>query len=406
VIDNMSPCPIVLLTGFLGAGKTTLLNALLRDPAFADTAVLINEFGEVAIDHDLIAEFGDDGLVTTTTGCLCCEVSSDIKESLFDLRSLRREGKIRPFRRVIVETTGLVDPVPVLNALLAPPRQARIDRVVSAEFALTRVVTLFDAVTGGAAIEQHFEALKQIALADAVVLTKTDLAHDPATLSDVKAERARLQALNPGAPILDRHADWPTIRELFLSSGTYDLRTKGEDALAWLKAEALAGSHPHVHGDAVQRGDGVSSHCLVIDEPIPPVVLDFFLDALKIGAGPDLLRIKGLVALSDDPERPVVLHGVQHLIHPIGRLDRWPSADKRTRIVLIGCNLNVAAMRNLLTPKARPRAPRSARSLKGGLAAALGATALALGASWLGRHPTAERPATSMVHQSDPGERP
>jgi G3E family GTPase len=405
VIDNMSPCPVVLLTGFLGAGKTTLLNAVLRDPAFADTAVLINEFGEVPIDHDLVAEFGG-GLVTTTTGCLCCEASSEIKESLFDLWSRRRDHQVSPFRRVIVETTGLVDPVPVLNTLLAPPRQARIDRVVSAEFALARVIALFDAVLGGATIDRHFEASKQIALADAVVLTKTDLAHDPATLADVDAEKARLQALNPGAPILDRHADWPTIRELFLSSGTYDLRTKGEDALAWLKAEAVTGSHPHSHGDAAQRGDGISSHCLVIDEPVPPVVLDFFLDALKIGAGPDLLRIKGLVALTDDPERPVVLHGVQHLIHPIDRLDRWPSADRRTRLVLIGRNLNVAAMRNLLTPKARPRAPRSARKLKAGLAAALGATALALGASWLGRHATAERPATSMGHQPHPGERP
>jgi G3E family GTPase len=250
--------------------------------------------------------------------------------------------------------------VPVLNTLLAPPRQARNDRVVSTAFALARVVALFDAITGAASIDRHFEALKQVALADAIVLTKTDLAHDPATLSDFQADRARLGALNPGAPILDRRADWPAIREILLNPGTYDLRTKGEDAVAWLKADALMGSD-HAHADAARRGDGISSHCLVIDDPISPVLLDFFLDALKIGAGADLLRIKGLVALTDDPERPVVLHGVQHLIHPIDRLDRWPSEDTRTRLVLIGRNLNIAGMRNLLTSKPRAQAPRSHR---------------------------------------------
>lgn len=354
----MSPCPVVLLTGFLGAGKTTMLNALLRDPLLAESAVLINELGEVAIDHDLVAELGED-LVTTTTGCLCCEAASNIRDTLFDLWARRRDGKIRSFRRVVVETTGLVDPVPVLNALLAAPSPMRTERIVAAEFALARVIALFDAVTGGATIDRHFEALKQVVLADAIVLTQADLARDPATRTDVEAEKARLQALNPGAPILDRHADWPAIRTLFLSPGTYDLRTKGEDALAWLRADALIGAHQHAHANGAQRGDDITSHCLVIDEPIAPVVLDFFLDALKIGAGPDLLRIKGLVALTDNPDRPIVLHGVQHLIHPIDRLDRWPSADRRTRLVLIGRHLNIEAMRNLLTPRTRPRGPRS-----------------------------------------------
>jgi G3E family GTPase len=349
---------VILLTGFLGAGKTTLLNALLRDPAITDTAVLINEFGDVAIDHDLVAEFGED-LVTTTTGCLCCEASSDIRDSLHDLWTRRRDGKIPSFRRVIVETTGLVDPVPVLSALLAAPSPMRTDRIVAAEFALARMITLFDAIAGGATIDRHFEALKQIALADAIVLTKTDLAHDPATRADIAAETERLKAVNAGAAILDRHADWPAMRELILSPGTYDLRTKGEDALAWLKAEALIGSHQHAHADAAERADGIVSHCIVIDEPIPAVVLDFFLDALKIGAGPDLLRVKGLVALADDPDRPIVLHGVQHLIHPIDRLNRWPSADRRTRLVLIGRHLNIEAMRSLLTPKIRTRANKS-----------------------------------------------
>jgi G3E family GTPase len=383
--SGMLPIPVVLLTGFLGAGKTTLLKALLRDPAFADTAVLINEIGEVAIDHELIAEFSDD-LVTTTTGCLCCQALSDLKRSLFNLWARRRNGEAPGFRRVLVETTGLVDPVPVLNALLAPPGRGEPDRVVASAFALARVVTLFDAVTGAASLDRHFEALKQVALADAVVLTKTDLAHDPATLGDIEADRVRIEALNPGALVLDCHAHWPAIRDLVLSPGTYDLRTKGEDALAWLKADALMGSGEHAHGARGQHSDGILSHCLVIDDPIPPVLLDFFLDSLRIGAGPDLLRIKGLVALADDPERPVVLHGVQHLIHPIDRLERWPSDDRRTRLVLIGRNLNAASMRALLTPKARPQVRsllrRAAATLVGG----------DLGAAPAGRDAAAERP--------------
>jgi G3E family GTPase len=393
----MLPIPVILLTGFLGAGKTTLLNALLRDPAFADTAVLINEFGEMAIDHDLIAEFNDD-LVTTTTGCICCQASSDLKRSLFDLWTRRRNGDAPRFRRVLVETTGLVDPVPVLSALLAPPGSAEADRVVASAFALARVVALFDAVTGAASIERHFEALKQLVLADAIVLTKTDLARDPASLSDIEADKARLAALNPGALVLDRHAHWPAIRDLVLSPGTYDLRTKGEDALAWLKADALMGATEHAHGHGGEHDDGIVSHCLVIDDPIPPVLLDFFLDTLKIGAGPDLLRIKGLVALTDDPERPVILHGVQHLIHPIDRLDRWPSEDRRTRLVLIGRHLNVAAMRALLTPRTRPPTRSLARRATTRLIVGAVIAALAAAAGSIGRDAAAERP-VAPIHQ-------
>jgi G3E family GTPase len=183
-----------------------------------------------------------------------------------------------------------------------------------------------------------------------------------------------------------------------LSPGTYDLRTKGEDALAWLKADALMGATGHAHGHGGEHDDGISSHCLVIDDPIPPVLFDFFLDTLKIGAGPDLLRIKGLVALTDDPERPVVLHGVQHLIHPIDRLDRWPSEDRRTRIVLIGRNLNVAAMRALLTPRARPQARSLARRTTTGLIIGAVIAALAAAAGSIGRDAAAERP-VAPIHQ-------
>lgn len=350
----MTPVPVAILTGFLGAGKTTVLNALLRDPAFAETAVLINEFGDVQIDHDLVAEFSDE-LVTTNTGCLCCTASSDLKQSLFDLWMRRQIGKVPAFQRVFVETTGLVDPVPVVGTLLAPPSADFVDRTVAQQFALAQVITLFDAINGPMTLERHIEAVKQVGLADAVVITKTDLAHRPAAQRDFQADRGRLATINPGAQLLDRHKDWHKIRSLLLARGTYDLRTRGEDALAWLKAEMMPGAqeHGHTHGDHSRHGEGICSHAIVVDEPITPVIFHFFLDALKMSAGPDLLRVKGLVALTDDPQRPVVVHGVQHLIHTIDRLDRWPSGDRRTRLVVIGRNLKVDAMRSILTATKR-----------------------------------------------------
>ncbi|MGE3712037.1 MAG: GTP-binding protein, partial [Hyphomicrobiaceae bacterium] len=293
----MSQIPVTVLTGFLGAGKTSLLNALLRDPAFAQTAVLINEFGDVQIDHDLVAEFSAE-FVTTTTGCLCCTASSEIKTSLFDLWMRRTQREIGPFQRVIVETTGLADPVPVINALLAPGF-GFVDRTVDGQFALARVITLFDIVNGDATLDSHFEAIKQIALADAVVLTKTDLASDPATRRDIAVSRSRLAAMNPATRILDRQTEWTDIRALLLRPGTYDLRTKDEDALAWLKAEAMDAHHhghhhAHEHTDRSRHGDDIRSHALILDEPIAPTVFYFFLDALKMSTGPDLLRAKGL----------------------------------------------------------------------------------------------------------------
>lgn len=355
----VTPIPVTIITGFLGSGKTTLINALLRDPAFAQTAVLINEFGDVQIDHDLVAEFTDE-LVMTTTGCLCCTASSDIKQSLFELWQNRKNRKVGPYKRVIVETTGLMDPVPVINSLLAAPGQSMIDNIVSQQFALARVVTLFDIINGPISLDNHPEALKQVGLADAVVLTKTDLAKDPASQRDIENDKQRLSSINPSAPVLDRHSDWERISALLRKDGTYDLRTKGEDALAWIDAERHLADpnhihhhdhghdHHHQHHDVNRHNDEITSHAIVLDEPVTKPAFDAFISTLKENAGTDLLRLKALVALTDQPDKPVIVHGVQHVIHPVDTLDHWPSEDRRTKIVFIGRNLDVDALCGVL----------------------------------------------------------
>ena len=351
------PIPVTIVTGFLGSGKTTVLNALLRDPAFAGSAVLINEFGDVQIDHDLVAGFSDE-LVMTTTGCMCCTASSDIRQSLYDLWTRRRRGDVGRFGRVIVETTGLMDPVPVINSLLVPPRSDRVERTVHQSFVLSRVITLFDIVFGPMTLDRHEEAIKQVGLADAILLTKTDLARDPGTLSDIASDKRRLSNINRGARVLDRHADWGTIRDLFLMPTSYSLRGRGEDVTVWLDADDLSPAEDHHHGhgdghdhsghhhiDVNRHGEDICSHALFHDGLIPNDAFGRFLDFLKASAGTDLLRMKGIFGLSDDFERPVVVHGVQHTVFPIDKLANWPSEDRRTKIVLIGRNLDIGAFR-------------------------------------------------------------
>ncbi len=358
-IVAMRPIPLTLLTGFLGSGKTSLVNALLKEPRFAGTAVLINELGEVSIDHDLVAEIDGD-LVSTTTGCLCCSATSDVKQALFDLWARRKAREIPPFYRVVIETTGLVDPAPVVANLIGPSTVNLIDRNITTQYALAHVVSLIDVLHGETTLDRHFEALKQLALADLIVFTKSDLASDPVSQADIERLRSKALELNPSARVFDRHADWQAIVDRLLNPTTYDLRTLGEDAIAWLAAEQVL-SHEHADGskpDPNRHAGGITSHVIVIDEPVQPMAFYLFLEALKLSAGTNLLRMKGMFKLADDPGRPVIAHGVQHQIHKIDKLPAWPSTDRRTRIVLIGCNLNVEAMRAVLTPRsAKSRTP-------------------------------------------------
>ncbi len=333
--------PVVLLTGFLGAGKTTLINALLSDPDMSGTAVIVNEFGSVAVDNDLVHE-GREGYVTTTTGCLCCTASSDVRASLFELYDARQKGLVPNFKRVIIETTGLADPAPIINSLIAggAPALALRDHTVARAFQLMSVVTAFDVENGEANIGGHFECWKQLAFADHIVLTKTDLAPSANWIDD-------LRKLNPTAQFHDSRADSFDLNALF-AGATYSASDRPEDVLGWLAMERLTSPEDHDHEHDINRhGADISAFPLVHDEPIERKDLDWFLDILTSQQHAGLLRFKGIFALTDDPTRPLVVHAVQHRLYPPVRLDYWPSEDVRSRAILIGEKLPIDPIRKL-----------------------------------------------------------
>jgi G3E family GTPase len=336
------PIPFTVLTGFLGAGKTTLLNRLLADPALSDTAVIINEFGEVGLDH-LLVEKIDEGVVLLQSGCICCTLRGDLVDALERLTRDLDNGHAA-FRRVLLETTGLTDPAPLLQTAMAHP-------YLVLRYRLDGVVTLVDAVNGLATLDAHPEAVKQVAVADRIVLSKTDLLDSPERRAAGDLLLGRIAALNPAAPVLDAAAGEATAERL-INCGLYDPDRKVPDVKRWLAEEAYAAAdaddhhHGH-HHDRNRHDDHVRAFVLATDKAIPASVLELFLELLRSVHGPNLLRVKGVVKLAETPETPVVVHGVQHIFHPPARLERWPDADQRTRLVFITRDLDPQKIRAL-----------------------------------------------------------
>jgi len=313
----MSGVPVSVITGFLGSGKTTLLAGLLRDPGLERTAVIVNEFGAVGLDH-LLVEASDEEIVSLDGGCVCCTVRGDLVRTAGDLLARRSAGRVSPFERIVIETTGLADPAPILQALMT-------DAALADALRLEALITTVDAATGAATLDAHPESVKQAALADRIVVTKTDLS-DP--VASGLAER--LRELNPAAPQLTAVHGAVDPSRLF-GGGLPDVRR-------WLAAESM----PHRHDAAV------NCFCLRRTTPLRAVTLTLFLQMLAEHCGARLLRLKGMVDVLESPGRPAVIHGVQHVFHPPAWLDAWPDADHGTRIVVITLGLDARWMEDLL----------------------------------------------------------
>ncbi len=299
-VDDPDRLPVLVVTGFLGSGKTTMIQRLLRDPAYAGTAVIVNEFGAVALDHDLLESSNE--VLLLPSGCLCCAVLGDLATTLLDLLGRRAAGSVA-FDRVVIETSGLADPAPILHALMTDRRLAR-------AYAVAGVAALVDAVHGAATLPAHVEAQRQAALASRIVVTKTDAAAPEAAL-------AAARGLNPGAP-------WMAAAQ-------------GAVPPDWLFAPApilLPGDAP-----AGRHTDGIGSFDLTLDIPVPGVALTLLLQALAEQAGDRLLRVKGLVQVAELPDTPLLVQGVQHVFDPPVKLARWPDADRRTRLVFIAAGV-------------------------------------------------------------------
>lgn len=341
--DDDPGIQVSLLTGFLGSGKTTLLNKLLQHPDMAETAVLVNEFGDIGIDH-LLVEQVDEELVQLTTGCLCCAVQGDLTRALRELFLKRAKGEITKFRRVLIETTGLADPAPILHTLINDP-------ILAHRYFLDGVISTVDSVHGLGQLDRHAECRKQTAVADRIVLTKIDMADETAIPPLEKAVRA----LNPAAPQI-RAAQGDVSPDELFGCGLYDPTTKSFDVQNWLREEAYHedhGDHDHDHDHSHDHSHGTGRHsdidslCLTYDDPIEWPAFIAWIQTLITHKGENLLRIKGLVNIINE-EQPIAIHGVQHVFHNPVRLPQWPSDDHRTRIVFITRDMDQKVLKQSL----------------------------------------------------------
>lgn len=328
--------PTAILTGFLGSGKTTVLNRLVRHADMARALVVINELGDIGLDHELVETVSGD-VVLLRSGCLCCTVRSDLVVTLQDVLTKARSREIPAFDRVVIETTGLADPQPVMQAFLADPD-------VATRFELRSIVTTVDAVLGEATLDRHVEAVKQAAVADVLLLTKTDMT--PAT----ENLHRRLRALNQTAAIEEISLQTPLDpARLWQVQSALPSEAHAEACARHGNAQCVdagcADDHVHAAPLVAAHSDGVRTFSFARDEPIPAALLDRWLVSFLDARGPNLLRFKAIVNVAELPG-PLVLHGVQHVIHPPMQLKKWPSTDRRTRMVFITLDLEEQVLRD------------------------------------------------------------
>ena len=342
---------VTLITGFLGSGKTTLLNTLLEHPAMSQAAIIVNEFGEIGLDYDLV-EKSDENVVQLANGCLCCSVKSDLIDTFRDLYIQRNAGTIPFFDRVIIETTGIADPAPVLQIILTNP-------MIFNHYALDGVVTTVDTVNGISSLDRFPECVKQAAIADRLIISKVDLSENTKDIDNLKG---RLRVLNPAAKIIATETQKADPSDLF-GTGIFDPNTKALDFENWLNVESYDNqpqkdqsfgpskepdsetmdyykNHSHTPETHEHNHDpNINSFVMVKEIPIALNTLNMFLEGLTKEAGPDLLRVKGIINVHERPDQPAVIQGAQQIFHSIDWMKEWPSDDKRTRIVFITRNI-------------------------------------------------------------------
>lgn len=346
---SAEPIPATLLTGFLGSGKTTVLNHLVRQPELADTLVIINEFGEMALDHLLVAHSTENLVMEMSSGCLCCTIRSDLVKTLRDITwRFSRNGQ-RQFRRVLIETTGLADPAPIVHTLMTHPQ-------IAPKYRLDGIVATIDLATGSRTLDQHMEAIKQAAVADALLLTKSDLASD----EQRTALLSRLDGINPAAPRWEVR-NGVIAADRVLDLGLFSADGKTPDVKRWLREEVYAEASPHDHAhhdhghnpdhhdqnhehghshghhyhhDVNRHDDHIRAFCFAVDDPIPDDVLAAWLEVLMSFVGGNILRVKGILNVAGH-NVPIAIHGVQHIFHPPVPLPAWPDEDRRSRLVFI-----------------------------------------------------------------------
>ncbi|MBI1966277.1 MAG: GTP-binding protein [Betaproteobacteria bacterium] len=323
--------PVSLITGFLGSGKTTLLNRLLRDPGFANAAVIINEFGEIALDHLLVAA-PSENTVLLANGCICCTVRGDLTDTLAGLARKRDGGELPRFDRVLIETTGLADPVPVLQTLIT-------DEATAPHYRLDSVVTLIDGVHGANQLDTHAEAVKQAALADRLLITKCDRAGADV----IAALERRLDLINPAA-VRSRAVRGDVGPQALFGAALHAASADDGRFTRWLAPEAVVAAETHHDGHA--HDDGISAFCVHLDQPVARTGLILWLNFLAGMRGANLLRVKGLLNVEG---RPVAVHAVQTLIDEPVELARWPDAERRSRLVFITRDLPRAAIEKTLS---------------------------------------------------------
>ena len=330
---SKSHIPVTVLTGFLGSGKTTILSKLIRDPAFSDTAVIVNEFGEVGLDHMLVSS-SDETIIDLSCGCICCTIRGDLMLTLSDLKERREQGTVSPFARVVIETTGLADPAPIIHTLMQEP-------TVFTSYRLAQIVTVVDTVNGMTTLDRHPEAVKQVAVADGLLMTKTDIVQD---VDAMDALDTRINHINPSAH-REECVNGRVPPSFLFTGGVYDPENKGTDFVDWLSGETEGLPNSVLAND--RHDDAITTFSISRNEPISRGALGVFMQMLADQKGADLLRMKGLVQLTDDQSKPAVVHGVQHVVHPIERLDAWPTTTRQTILIFIVSGIPVTWIEDL-----------------------------------------------------------